>query len=585
MFLLVFGLSEGATYGWLTPTRDFDPVARRSGRRPGRCRSSRSCSPSAVLLGSFVVFERRKERATRDPLFEFGAAAHPPFRYGLMTAVIVAMGQFGLLFVLPVFLQDGKHLSAMTCGLWMVVPGIFVIVGAQAGGRLTRRVGTTRVVQGALAIEALGLVLSAAVVSADVTLLQLLPGFILYGCGVGAASAQLTNVILADTPADKAGVASGANSTVRQVGLGARRRGHRLDPVGGHHPSRHRPARLVGGRPRAAVPGGRAAPHRGHQLRRTTGHELDRSGAPALDAVGRHRHRCPSGAAVRRGGRRGGDGRVAADPPDRPAGPPPDPHEEIDAFEAFEPLDPEGCLPTATRPSTSGPSTLSRRWPRPTSGRPRARAGGPAVGGDHLEAGPAAVAGGIPPALVGRPRPGPRRRPSAPTPRRPTASRAGGRAGQRPDRSTAHRRAGAVDHLDRRRGSGCTIAGAGAGQPTGPRRGDRSRAGPPAGRPVRSTACGRHQGDLLGRAPAAPPLGHGDRVGAEQALHPGHGPAGPLVGRGLAAPEPELATGGGHDLVGHQAQQGDAAGGAVGGRTVAASRRAASGPGRRGARR
>jgi hypothetical protein len=40
----------------------------------------------------------------------------------------------------------------------------------------------------------------------------------LFGFGVGFASSQLTNVILSDIAPDKAGVASGANSTVRQVG-------------------------------------------------------------------------------------------------------------------------------------------------------------------------------------------------------------------------------------------------------------------------------------------------------------------------------------------------------------------------------
>jgi len=40
----------------------------------------------------------------------------------------------------------------------------------------------------------------------------------LFGFGIGFASSQLTNVILADIPDEKSGVASGINSTVRQVG-------------------------------------------------------------------------------------------------------------------------------------------------------------------------------------------------------------------------------------------------------------------------------------------------------------------------------------------------------------------------------
>ena len=43
-------------------------------------------------------------------------------------------------------------------------------------------------------------------------------GWGLFGLGIGFASSQLTNVILSDISAEKSGVASGTNSTVRQVG-------------------------------------------------------------------------------------------------------------------------------------------------------------------------------------------------------------------------------------------------------------------------------------------------------------------------------------------------------------------------------
>ena len=50
------------------------------------------------------------------------------------------------------------------------------------------------------------------------TFLQLLPGLALYGTGIGLALAQLTNVVLSEIPPESSGVASGSNTTVRQVG-------------------------------------------------------------------------------------------------------------------------------------------------------------------------------------------------------------------------------------------------------------------------------------------------------------------------------------------------------------------------------
>ena len=48
--------------------------------------------------------------------------------------------------------------------------------------------------------------------------LQLGIPLFVYGIGVGLATAQLTSIVLSDIPAERSGLASGANSTMRQVG-------------------------------------------------------------------------------------------------------------------------------------------------------------------------------------------------------------------------------------------------------------------------------------------------------------------------------------------------------------------------------
>jgi len=219
MLLLVFGLSEGPTYGWLVPRRDFTV----DGLRCWPATNAVSVIPIAfvvalALLWCFVRLERHKERSGGSPLFELGQLEHRGYRYGLLTSTVVALAQLGLIFVLPIVLQDGKHLSALDTGLWLVPFGVFIIVGAQLGGRLTRLLATTSVVRIGLVLEAMGLCAVAAAVSPHITVIAVIPGFGLFGVGYGFASAQLVNIILSDVPRDKAGVAGAANATVRQVG-------------------------------------------------------------------------------------------------------------------------------------------------------------------------------------------------------------------------------------------------------------------------------------------------------------------------------------------------------------------------------
>src|SRR3954447_14015397 len=163
MFLLVFALSEGGLYGWLRPLRSLDIA----GWTAWPASRSFSLIPviavaAVLLLGAFVALEAHKERVASDPLFELSQLRYLSFRYGLLTTAVLAMGQLGFLFVLPVLLQDGtQHLSAIETGVWLLPSGVCIAVAAQIGGRLTRVVNTTIVVRIGLAAEAVGLVLIA----------------------------------------------------------------------------------------------------------------------------------------------------------------------------------------------------------------------------------------------------------------------------------------------------------------------------------------------------------------------------------------------------------------------------------------
>jgi EmrB/QacA subfamily drug resistance transporter len=219
MFLFVFALSEGGTYGWWKSLEPFSlahhdvwPVTRPVAITPI------ALFAGLAILAAFYFFERRKERRRDDPLFEFALFRHKTYRYGLITGMVVAMGQLGLSFVLPVFLQDAKHLSAQENGLWQLPTGLFIILGAQVGARLIQRTGTTIVVRLGLLSYLIGLLLVARAVTLGITVWTLFPGLAFYGIGIGFAGAQLTNVVLSDIPKASSGVASGTNTTVRQVG-------------------------------------------------------------------------------------------------------------------------------------------------------------------------------------------------------------------------------------------------------------------------------------------------------------------------------------------------------------------------------
>lgn len=215
---IVFSLVEGRSYGWLTPAREFavGPLVW-SADAPISVIAA-TLVVAVAALAAFVVVETRRKRAGSFYLFDFDLWRVPTFRYGNLAGTIVSLGEFGLLFVLPLFLQGVLGLTAFQTGLVFLSLAVGAFFAAPAAAGIARRYGPRRVVTLGMALEAVGILWTTLLISVDLNALLLGPPLFVYGIGVGFATAQLTSVVLADIPPRESGLASGTNSTMRQVG-------------------------------------------------------------------------------------------------------------------------------------------------------------------------------------------------------------------------------------------------------------------------------------------------------------------------------------------------------------------------------
>ncbi|MEO8607855.1 MAG: MFS transporter [Chloroflexota bacterium] len=224
---IVFGAIEGQNYGWLEAKKvftigsfNYPQLADGVTQIPA---GTTSFIPIAFVLGIitlilFVIWEVRQERNGGEPLFEFGLLRYPSFRYGLLTVSIVALGEFGVVLVLSIFFQLAKGLGAFETGLRFLPFALVMIIAAPTAGVLSGRFGAKWVITIGMFCEAAALFWISRILYVNTSYLSFLPAFSLYGFGLGLAIAQLANVVLSDIPPDKAGAASGANNTLRQLG-------------------------------------------------------------------------------------------------------------------------------------------------------------------------------------------------------------------------------------------------------------------------------------------------------------------------------------------------------------------------------
>ena len=214
---IVFALIEGQRYGWLRPTASFSalgvewPLDSLSVVLP-------VFATGVLLVAAFVVIERRRARAGRTVVVDLGLFRLPSFRNGNVAVLVVSLGEFGLIFALPLFLQAVLGYSAFRTGVVLVALASGAFVAGGLAANLAKRHGSRPVVLAGMASEAAGLLAAVPLLSTSATGWTLAGPLFVYGMGVGLATAQLTNAILADIPLEASGQASGIQSTARQVG-------------------------------------------------------------------------------------------------------------------------------------------------------------------------------------------------------------------------------------------------------------------------------------------------------------------------------------------------------------------------------
>ncbi|PRI12421.1 MFS transporter [Leucobacter massiliensis] len=210
--LLVFALIEGRSYGWWTAT-EAAPVS-----LGGLSVIPVMLALGVLVLGALLLRERARVAAGRSVLLDVSLFRIRSFRNGNVTALTVSLGEFGLILSLPLWFQYARDMDALHAGLALLPLAVGSFVASGAIQPLSRHLTAVQLVRLGLVLEIGALVALALLIRPDGSLWVTGVTLFVYGAGVGFATAQLTQLILADVPMEKSGQASSTQSTARQVG-------------------------------------------------------------------------------------------------------------------------------------------------------------------------------------------------------------------------------------------------------------------------------------------------------------------------------------------------------------------------------
>ncbi|HTS98672.1 MAG TPA: MFS transporter [Streptosporangiaceae bacterium] len=169
---------------------------------------------AAVLLAAFVAVER----SGPAPMFDLALLRVPTFAGASVAAFAVNGCVYAMVLYIVLYLQDLLGYSALQTGLRLLIMSAVTLPAAIASGRLSGRVPARLLVGLGLALSGAGLLLMAGL-HAGSGWTHLIPGLVMAGVGSGLVNPALASTAVGVVSHRAAGMASGMNTTFRQVGV------------------------------------------------------------------------------------------------------------------------------------------------------------------------------------------------------------------------------------------------------------------------------------------------------------------------------------------------------------------------------
>ena len=193
---LTYALIEGPSFGWSSP-------------------SILACiGVGAVAVVLFALVERR----SRNPMLPPRMFAERQFAATNAVTFVLYGALGGVLFLLPVALQQVAGYSPLAAGLSLLPVTVLMLLFSARSGRLASRLGPRLQMSVGPLVAGTGLFLLTRVATDHDYLTGVLPGVLMLGLGLVITVAPLTATAMSSAPGEHAGIASAVNNDVARAG-------------------------------------------------------------------------------------------------------------------------------------------------------------------------------------------------------------------------------------------------------------------------------------------------------------------------------------------------------------------------------
>ena len=160
---------------------------------------------AVALLGTFIWWELKAPA----PMIELRLFKRRLFSLGVTAAWTSYLGIYGILFMMPFYLQRVRGYSAQEYGLIVIPAFLCMSILGPVSGRLSDRFGWVKFNVAGLALSATGLFILATMLTDSSSLALVIPVLVLMACGTGVFDSPNSSSILSAVEPSEYGVAAG----------------------------------------------------------------------------------------------------------------------------------------------------------------------------------------------------------------------------------------------------------------------------------------------------------------------------------------------------------------------------------------
>lgn len=172
----------------------------------------------SILFIIFLLWQKRRINKGLEPLSDISLLKNRIFGLGNLNSIIQQIPLAGFLFIIPVFMQQVAKLNAFMTGVALLPASITILIFSLLGAKLSSVLESKYILMIGFIISAAGTFILSEVFNVNTQIIDIIPGTVVFGIGIGLLLSQLTNLTMSAARDDQETDAAGFLNAFKNLG-------------------------------------------------------------------------------------------------------------------------------------------------------------------------------------------------------------------------------------------------------------------------------------------------------------------------------------------------------------------------------